>query len=184
MASIMARNAKPSRQLPPKSRTSIPRSLGSVFVTHCNIALLAPCLLLSSGSFFLPSAAIPSDERAPRLSKLLALPPNVWPKDSSARVFSSIWKYRIMVQMRPKTTGGLPSTRSDELILTSLIFLLCRNWSAVLALLRKCGLFTLRPLSTGNFSPDKTSSKASSLVPSFKSSIKSSIRSGGTRLDR
>lgn len=73
------------------------------------------------------------------------------------------------------------------------------------ALLRKCGLFRFRPLSTGceqtnafrtsvfhrsrvtgqpllkltSFSPDRTSSNASRRVPSLRSSIKSSTRSGG-----
>lgn len=55
----------------------------------------------------------------------------------------------MIVQIRPKTTGGLPSTKSLELMLTSLILLLCRNCRAVLALLKKCGLLKTLPLSTG-----------------------------------
>lgn len=54
-----------------------------------------------------------------------------------------------MVQIKPRTTGGLPSTRSLALMLTSLIRLLAKNCKAVLALLRKCGLRRTRPLSTG-----------------------------------
>lgn len=116
------------------------------------------------------------------------------------------WKYKMMVHIRPSTTGGLPSTKSAGLMLTNLIFLLAKNCSAVLALLRKCGRRKTLPLSIGcfkkiielcyelwttgewrenctltSFSPDRTSNKASNLVPSRKSWIKSAIRSGGTR---
>ena len=92
------------------------------------------------------------------------------------------WKYRIIVQMRPSTTAGFPSTKSAELMLTSLIRLLAKNCRAVLALLRKCGRFIFRPFSTGRRSPDKISNKAISFVPSRKSEYKSSIRKGGFRL--
>lgn len=104
---------------------------------------------------------------------------------------SHIWSFRILVL--------------DFSTVRLLTFLLCKNWSAVFALLRKCGLFRFRPLSTGceqtnafrtsifyrsrvtrqpllkltSFSPDKTSSNASRRVPSLRSSIKSSTRSGG-----
>lgn len=54
-----------------------------------------------------------------------------------------------MVQIKPNTTGGLPSTKSVEFILTSLIFLLAKNCRAVFALLRKCGRRRFRPLSNG-----------------------------------
>ena len=91
------------------------------------------------------------------------------------------WKYNIIVHIRPNTTGGLPSTRSAGLILTNFIRLLAKNCSAVLALLRKCGRLSTRPLSTGSFSPDNTSKSAINFVPSRKSLIKSSTRSGGTR---
>lgn len=90
-----------------------------------------------------------------------------------SNVAINTWKYKMIVHIRPNTTGGRPSTKSDEFIFTNLIceniksevnyrfpqfanrvaeiltFLLCKNCSAVLALLKKCGLFRLRPLSTG-----------------------------------
>lgn len=91
------------------------------------------------------------------------------------------WKYKMIVHIKPNTTGGLPSTRSAGLILTNLIRLLAKNCRAVLALLRKCGRRRTRPFSTGKRSPDRTSSNAISFVPSRKSLIKSSMRSGGTR---
>lgn len=75
----------------------------------------------------------------------------------------------MIVQMRPRTTAGFPSTRSVELMLTNLIRLLAKNCRAVLAFERKCGLFIFRPLSHGNFCPDKISSKAINFVPSRRS---------------
>lgn len=59
------------------------------------------------------------------------------------------WKYKMMVHIKPSTTGGLPSTKSAGLMFTNLIFLLAKNCNAVLALLRKCGLRKTLPLSIG-----------------------------------
>lgn len=59
------------------------------------------------------------------------------------------WKYKIIVQISPKTTGGRPSTKSLAFILTSLIRLFVKKLRAVLALLKKCGLLKTLPLSTG-----------------------------------
>lgn len=86
----------------------------------------------------------------------------------------------MIVQIRPKTTAGFPSTKSAGLMLTSLMRLLAKNCSAVLALLRKCGRFMFLLFSTGKLSPDKISSNVSSFVPSRKSEYKSSMRSGGS----
>lgn len=46
-------------------------------------------------------------------------------------VSSSIWKYRIMVHISPRTIDGRPSAISVALMLTNLIFLPSRNLSAV-----------------------------------------------------
>lgn len=59
------------------------------------------------------------------------------------------WKYKMMVQINPRTTGGRPSTKSAGLIFTNLMRLLAKNCSAVFALLKKCGLRKTRPFSTG-----------------------------------
>ena len=63
----------------------------------------------------------------------------------------------------------------------SLTFFPRRNSIAVLQLLRKCGLRSILPFSTGSFSPDKTSSRWTSLDPSLRSSNKFSTLSGGVR---
>lgn len=55
----------------------------------------------------------------------------------------------MIVQINPRTTGGLPSTKSAGLMLTNFILLLARNCNAVFALLRKCGLRKTLPLSMG-----------------------------------
>lgn len=76
----------------------------------------------------------------------------VWWHYSSFNIPSNqllTWKYKIIVQIKPNTTGGRPSTKSAGLILTSLIRLLDRNCKAVFALLKKCGRRKTLPLSIG-----------------------------------
>lgn len=55
----------------------------------------------------------------------------------------------MIVQISPRTTGGLPSTKSLALILTSFILFDVKNCRAVFALLKKCGRLRTLPLSTG-----------------------------------
>lgn len=59
------------------------------------------------------------------------------------------WKYKIIVQINPSTTGGRPSTKSAGFMLTNLIRLLAKNCNAVFALLKKCGRRKIRPRSVG-----------------------------------
>ena len=70
---------------------------------------------------------------------------------------------------------------STTYTLLSLTFLVRRNSRAVLQLLKKCGLFKIRPLSSCNLQPDKTSSNVNRTTPLLRSSISSPIFMAGLR---